>query len=126
MSTQLKNGCDCTMMNCMCMESCECEDNECPIKNGEWFPGACLNCEKSIEDKEDAKRMPRIQGGWSGSYCSWKCVEIAVEATGGNSIGRKAILEKIKGQERSLKAKQRKANANKERSKSKSKRQKKD
>lgn len=40
-----------------------------------WFRGACDKCDLIIDRPHYAVRVPLNHGGWSGCYCSWKCVE---------------------------------------------------
>jgi len=40
----------------------------------DWFGGACEVCGMRIKHRHYALRMPELSGGWSGCYCSWKCV----------------------------------------------------
>lgn len=47
-------------------------DNDLPQEN--WFTGHCLQCSLKIRTYFHAVRLPHLIGGWSGCYCSWKCV----------------------------------------------------
>lgn len=40
-----------------------------------WFRGTCDRCDLIIDRPHYAVRAPLNHGGWSGCYCSWKCVE---------------------------------------------------
>jgi hypothetical protein len=40
----------------------------------EWFTFKCDSCNKKIEQKHHAVRIPVTDGGWMGCYCSWQCV----------------------------------------------------
>lgn len=41
----------------------------------DWFHGQCDECGNAIKHRWYAVRLPLIHGGWSGTYCSWACVE---------------------------------------------------
>lgn len=47
-------------------------ENDLPVDD--WFRGYCLQCSKRIRAYFHAVRVPYIQGGFSGCYCSWDCV----------------------------------------------------
>jgi hypothetical protein len=80
----------CRMMTCYENENIDSETGE-PIyenvikgnhfKDLEWFTGQCNNwdCNKKIEKKHYAVRMPIETGGWMGCYCSFKCVKGDIE-----------------------------------------------
>lgn len=44
----------------------------------EWFTGECKHCRRSIRHKHYALRMPMVQGGWYGCYCSFECLRNGV------------------------------------------------
>lgn len=46
----------------------------------EWFTGSCQQCHLKIAHEHYSIRKPRYKGGWSGCYCSWKCLEDEMEA----------------------------------------------
>jgi hypothetical protein len=48
----------------------------------DWFNGACDECHLRIREKWHAVRKPRHAGGWTGSYCSWKCVRDSLMTEG--------------------------------------------
>lgn len=39
----------------------------------DWFSGACDKCGLRIRQQHHSVRMPIINGGWEGSFCSWEC-----------------------------------------------------
>lgn len=43
--------------------------------NSDWFHGTCDYCSDNIKYKHYAMREPLIQGGWSGCFCSYECLE---------------------------------------------------
>lgn len=45
-----------------------------PVSPFDWFTEICEKCEKSIKYPSYAVRKPLPGGGWTGCYCSWKCV----------------------------------------------------
>jgi len=44
----------------------------------EWFTGECKHCQRTIPYKHYAIRMPMVQGGWYGCYCSFECLRNGV------------------------------------------------
>ncbi len=48
----------------------------------DWFEGVCEECHLRIRHKWHAIRKPRYNGGWVGSYCSWKCVRESILSDG--------------------------------------------
>lgn len=48
----------------------------------DWFQGYCEECNNRIRHYWHALRRPRPHGGWTGSYCSWKCVRESVMTDG--------------------------------------------
>ena len=40
----------------------------------DWFVGYCEMCNLGIRRRWHAVRSPNNTGGWTGCYCSWKCV----------------------------------------------------
>lgn len=40
----------------------------------DWFTGNCQKCGQRILHKSHAVRIPIGDGGWTGTYCNWKCV----------------------------------------------------
>lgn len=47
------------------------EENE---HRDDWFTGVCGydKCNRRIEERHQAKRIPLLDGGWEGCYCSWR------------------------------------------------------
>tara|TARA_R110001599_G_scaffold66075_1_gene186482 strand:+ start:1776 stop:2966 length:1191 start_codon:yes stop_codon:yes gene_type:complete len=43
----------------------------------DWFTGNCQHCLLKIRERRYSVRHPRSMGGWTGCYCSWKCVRDA-------------------------------------------------
>jgi hypothetical protein len=41
----------------------------------DWFTETCSYCEKTIVHKSYAVRIPEVEGGWSGCFCSFKHAE---------------------------------------------------
>ena len=39
-----------------------------------WFEGYCDFCNKKITNYRHSVRIPMINGGWKGCFCSWECV----------------------------------------------------
>lgn len=39
-----------------------------------WFTEYCDFCNKKIDNYRYAVRIPMINGGWKGCYCSWECI----------------------------------------------------
>ncbi len=40
----------------------------------DWFVGYCEMCNLAVRRRWHAVRSPNNSGGWTGCYCSWKCV----------------------------------------------------
>jgi len=59
----------CRMLICPCLVA----------ENEKWFNGYCENCLKKIPYEHWAVRQPRIQGCWSGCYCSFDCTREFIE-----------------------------------------------
>jgi len=38
-----------------------------------------MECHEKIEKKHYALRMPQLNGGWKGCYCSFECLEEGTE-----------------------------------------------
>jgi len=49
------------------------------IEKKDWFIGICMECHEKIEKKHYALRMPQLDGGWKGCYCSFECLEEGTE-----------------------------------------------
>lgn len=45
----------------------------------DWFTGNCEQCLLRIQHRWYAVRMPKEHGGWTGCFCSWKCVKENLE-----------------------------------------------
>ena len=70
----------CRMMLCRCFERYDEDIDEDVVDESDevdWFTGICLECGNNIRHRWYACRRPMISGGWSGCYCSWKCVSEA-------------------------------------------------
>lgn len=46
-----------------------------------WFTGFCDECGLKIRYYFHAVRLPEFSGGWSGCFCSWKCVRTYLTKT---------------------------------------------
>jgi len=44
----------------------------------DWYSGSCEQCHLKIKYRWYALRKPRPMGGWTGCFCSWKCVRESV------------------------------------------------
>jgi hypothetical protein len=68
----------CRMFYCNCYESdwLNPEDETRPYYPNVplWFTGICEECGREVEKRCYAVRRPLPQGGWRGTYCSWKCL----------------------------------------------------
>ena len=68
------------MLLCKEFEPLYIEDEE--VDNNEqladWFTGRCDRCFNPIEHRHYALRQPIYNGGWIGTYCSFKCLKIDV------------------------------------------------
>lgn len=52
-------------------------DNDLPVDT--WFGGNCWYCRRRIRYMHWAVREPRLDGGWRGCFCTWKCVRLYIE-----------------------------------------------
>ena len=62
----------------------------------DWFTGSCQQCLLKIKERWHAVRHPRPMGGWTGCFCSWKCVkddQIEIENDNDEDILTKKIIE---------------------------------
>ena len=50
------------------------EQTERDRNSEDWFTGFCMYCHWKIREKHYALRIPLIQGGWYGCYCSFDCI----------------------------------------------------
>lgn len=68
----------------------------------DWFVGYCEQCRFRIRRRWHAVRMPRPMGGWSGCYCSFKCVRDAITAeedsTGKPQIAMRVMADSVEEQ----------------------------
>lgn len=55
----------CRLYTCLCREEEE-----------KWFSHKCGGCKGEITTKYEACRIPHLNGGWSGCYCSPECFRI--------------------------------------------------
>ena len=39
----------------------------------DWFEGNCNYCLERIADRWNSVRVPKLNGGWEGCFCSWDC-----------------------------------------------------
>lgn len=63
----------CRMFLCVCREIAMMDyDVEDPYEI-KWFKKVCDECKLKIEKKKYAVRLPNVDGGWHGCYCSFKC-----------------------------------------------------
>lgn len=63
----------CRMFLCVCREIGMMEHDVDDFYQIEWFTGTCDHCKLKILKKKYAVRIPSIDGGWHGCYCSFKC-----------------------------------------------------
>ena len=56
-------------------------DEDTGIALEDWFTGSCGSCSQRIRYKHYAVRQPVLNGGWTGCFCSWDCVQGFVEST---------------------------------------------
>lgn len=59
----------------------------------DWFTGVCQECHEKIEKKHYALRIPQLDGGWKGCYCSFECIENDTEDLDTFSSRMKTQLE---------------------------------
>ena len=64
------NDAPCRMLLCMCNQ---------PDHTDDWFKGHCDICEMKLKSKSSAVRYPLKSGGFSGEYCSFKCMLVVAE-----------------------------------------------
>lgn len=66
------------MLSCNCFENFEdIVDNTKLISDRSkfaWFTGQCRTCNRPIDRPCDVLRIPLINGGWIGTYCSKECI----------------------------------------------------
>lgn len=55
----------CYMMKCKCLEY----DEDCNEYYDDWFTGLCGDCNKKMENKSEAWRIPDIYGAYKGCIC---------------------------------------------------------
>jgi hypothetical protein len=109
-----EDACNHAMLRCPCHERStdgdeDDDDNDLDFDERFWTapdPVKCCLCRKYIPLIQ-AKRMPRLHGGWTGWFCGWKHVIEANERAGGNSIGRSSQIEEMMDAEAQLLAKKR-------------------
>jgi len=74
-SNPYANG-PCRMLECICREESQPPDEELiELRYNNWFNGKCQVCYRKIKDLSHAVRFPHEGGGWSGCYCSIKCIK---------------------------------------------------
>lgn len=64
----------------------------------EWFHHSCDFCSLRIRRKWHALRMPVQHGGWQGCYCSFKCLEEAIEQSNENEVVTQLLVDIFKQQ----------------------------
>lgn len=79
----------CRMLYCCCNE--ESVDTE-YRDYVDWFTGECDKCEREITNKSYALRIPLVGGGWSGCFCSKKCMEDYYDV---EDLKEKYLIEKF-------------------------------
>ena len=62
----------CRMLSCTCNYN---EDDEDIMLYNGWFTGYCQNCNLNIRDASHCVRFPNYEGGWSGCFCSLRCMK---------------------------------------------------
>jgi hypothetical protein len=60
----------------------------------DWFTGVCQECHEKILKKHYALRIPQLDGGWKGCYCSFECMENDTEDLDTFSSRMKTQLQK--------------------------------
>lgn len=66
------------------------------MESDDFFEGSCDRCKLRIPDYRWCARMPQMNGGWHGCYCSWNCVfEYINEAIEHTSEDTKAMFISI-------------------------------
>ena len=77
-----KNSIDnrCRMRTCICNE-----------EGDEWYGETCDNCDEYI-DKSDALRIPLLEGGWFGCFCSISCIREIYKDVDDDQVPIKQIL----------------------------------
>jgi len=63
----------CRMLNCYCRGNGTIETEA--DSGVEWFDGFCDVCNMGIMDKSHALRYPYRNGGWTGVYCCFECLQ---------------------------------------------------
>jgi hypothetical protein len=71
----------CRMMLCVCYDKLI--DGDVVDDNPDWFSGHCLECGLSIRSRSHAVRIPMIEGGWIGCFCTFKCAKRNIEQSPG-------------------------------------------
>lgn len=66
----------CRMLCCNHYDESEEENDE--GEKEDWFTENCDFCSLVIRDKRYAVRIPMLEGGWSGCYCSIECIRKAL------------------------------------------------
>jgi len=65
----------------------------------DWFGGYCEFCLRKIRRRWHAVRQPNESGGWTGCYCSWKCVSDGMatpetfDGLSDNSVVTKSLIK---------------------------------
>jgi len=92
----------CRMLYCCCddydpetSEDILSEKSEFDRSNSMWFTGCCDICYRKIRDISHALRNPLVEGGWSGVFCSFRC--LLVHHGGADKIPdlEKSVIMKI-------------------------------